>query len=110
MVSEIFQNRISEFYMDNNKILEFTYAVYPVDSPVIGIGMVFLSFLPHIAAIVTCTLIVAQRSVHHLYFLFGLVLSHESAKLLKRLCAQPRPQGIVTKPTLLMYFYRCIFD
>lgn len=79
--------------MNGMKIFEFTYVEYPADSGVFGLLMVLVSFLPHIAPIVTCTIAVSNHSWHHFYFLLGLILSHEFAKFLKRVCAQPRPKG-----------------
>ncbi len=74
-------------------MFEFTYGEYPADDHMIGVIMVIISFLPHIVAIYTISVMVYSRCVHHLVFLFGLITSHEIAKLLKRIVKQPRPDG-----------------
>ena len=75
------------------KVLEFTYAEYSVDSPITGLFMIMMSFIPLLIPVVVATQVVVLKSRHHFMFFVGLVVSHESAKLLKKIWKQPRPAG-----------------
>ena len=75
------------------RVFEFTYGEYPADDHLTGVCMVMASFIPHIIAVYTISVTIYGRCVHHLVFLFGLILSHELAKLVKRTVKQPRPDG-----------------
>lgn len=81
--------------MDSRNILEFTYAEYPSDQKVLGLSMVFLSFVPHLIGIYTISVMIHSKCFKHFSFLLGLLLSHESAKYLKRFIRQPRPEGTI---------------
>lgn len=88
-----FPSRILFMTDSNLKILEFTLGMYPSTSPLLGISMVMVSFLPHILAIHTISISLYNKCFHHLLFLLGLTLSHESAKVLKKVWREPRPVG-----------------
>lgn len=55
--------------------------------------MVIASFIPHIIAIYTISVSIYAKCINHLLFLIGLVISHESAKIMKKMLKQPRPTG-----------------
>jgi dolichyldiphosphatase len=77
----------------SKRVFEFTYAEYPSDDPWLGIAMIFASFIPHIIAIYTISIVIYAKCRRHFVFLIGLIISHEFAKLVKRIWRQPRPDG-----------------
>ena len=77
----------------NKKILEFTYAEYSMESRVMDLSMVALSFIPHIIAIVITTRAVSLRSLHHFIFFVGFVVCHVAAVFLKGVWKESRPTG-----------------
>jgi dolichyldiphosphatase len=78
---------------DSKRIFEFTYGEYPASDPLLGEAMVIISFLPHIIAIYTISVMLFAKCLDHFLFLVGLVISHESAKMVKNIWKQPRPAG-----------------